>query len=761
MGSVHHRVPAIYPKISLGFRALPPLEHLLSDKEDLKSAIVAKITRLRGTMRSGIFRLCLTVMGMSLLVSATSDAVTLEKADVDSYLSNKYMIGDINPSVPVWPLFARDAASASEKPRLIGYAFESIDFEPVRGYGGKPINILVAITTDGHFLLSKLIDHREPLFRSEEGIAKLTEFASQYVGITVRHETHLQNFRAKTSHDDKRAYLHGVQAGTVTATAIDRTILQSAASVARAHEDVAKAGNMLGDANSVAFTKGSMSSAAIKPLSWEQLLSRRMVEPMALTRAQIEKAFAGTRAAGADKAAASRPDELALQFHVALASLPQIGRNLLDEDGWKLLVANMRDSQALVISESGPLFKMMYESQRIVDDLPFVLKQDGRTMTLRSIAYDKGLVVPGYPTTTRPYFLIVDSATPLDPSRPFDLSFRIGRRFGTFPNQIAYVEFAMPYQFHGWRAAWSNSLDADWLEAWGKRSVEIAVLLAGLLVLSIALLRQRATAASGRRLRTFRIVYLLFTLGFIGWYAQGQLSIVNITASMDALATGNDVSFLLADPMTVILWIFVGITLLVWGRGTFCGWLCPFGAFQELVSLIARKCGVKPRRLRSSIDRKLKWVKYLVLAGVISTLWLAPAATELAVEVEPFKTAISLYFARDWPYLVWAIGVLGLSVFVYRGYCRYICPLGAALAVFDPLRRWGWIARREACGTPCQTCRHRCEYQSISPTGKVAYSECFQCLDCVAIYQDNTQCLPLIHERKQTMIRINEEKVIA
>ncbi|MEK0429831.1 MAG: hypothetical protein RL001_2358 [Pseudomonadota bacterium] len=712
-------------------------------------------------MHKVFFRLCQWGTGLLLLVCVSSShAVTLKKADIDAYLSNRYLVGDINPNVPVWPLFARDSGT-NEKPKLIGYALESVDFEPVRGYGGKPINILVAIDTEGNFLLSKLIDHREPLFRSEVGSAKLDGYASQYVGITVNHEVHLQNFLSKTSHDEKRAYFHGVQAGTVSATAMDRAIMQAAASVARAHEDAAKTGHILGEGDSVALTKGNLRNIDVKPLSWEQLLSRRMVEPLALTRGQIEKAFAGTRAAGADKAAADKPDEVALHFHVALANLPQIGRNLLGDEGWRLLVANMRESQALVITESGPLYKMMYESQRIVEDLPFVLKQDGKPITLRSIAYDKGLLVPGYPDRVRAHVLIVDSATPLDTAKPFELNFRIGRRFGTFPNQVAYVEFPMPYRFHGWRVGVSNLLDADWVEAWGKRSVDIAVLLAGLAVLSIALLRQRMTASSVRRLKTFRVAYLLFTLGFIGWYAQGQLSIVNITASVDALVTGNDLSFLLADPMTVILWIFVGFTLLIWGRGTFCGWLCPFGAFQELVSLVTARLGLKRRRLRAGIDRNLKWLKYLVLTGVLATIWLVPSSTELAVEVEPFKTAISLYFARDWPYVAWAVGLLALSVFVYRGYCRYICPLGAALAVFNPLRRWGWIARRDACGTPCQTCRHRCEFQSITPAGKVAYSECFQCLDCVAIYHDDTQCLPLIQERKRKVIHLHEERIAA
>ncbi len=361
-----------------------------------------------------------------------------------------------------------------------------------------------------------------------------------------------------------------------------------------------------------------------------------------------------------------------------------------------------------MISESGPLSKMLYESIRIADEIPYVVEQDGKPIKLRSMAYDKGLNVPGYPSATRAHFLIVDTATPLNPARPFDLRFKIGRRFGTFPNQLIYVEFPIPYTFHGVRASVSALLDAEWVEIWSKRAVDIGVLVTGLLVLSIALIRQRSTSANASRLSVFRLIYLLFTLIVIGWIFQGQLSIVNITASLDAIVTGNDLSFLLTDPITVILWIFVAVTFFVWGRGTFCGWLCPFGAFQELVSLVVQKLGIKPRRLHSSLDAKLKRIKYVVLVAVVGSIWVLPNTTELAVEVEPFKTAISLYFLRDWPFVVWAVSLLVLSVFVYRGYCRYICPLGAALAALNPLRRWGWIARREECGTHCQTFRRRC-----------------------------------------------------
>ncbi len=293
------------------------------------------------------------------------------------------------------------------------------------------------------------------------------------------------------------------------------------------------------------------------------------------------------------------------------------------------------------------------------------------------------------------------------------------------------------------------SAEPDWVGQWRERRTEIAVVLTALALLAVALLAQQRFSANPRRLRVLRTLYLLFTLGFIGWTAQGQLTIVNVTAGIESLVAGDDLSFLMNDPVSVILWLFTGVTLLVWGRGTFCGWLCPFGALQELVSLVSTAVGIRQRRLKAALDAKLKWIKYVLLAMIIVSLFVAPTFASWAVEIEPFKTAISLYFMRSWPYVLWAGACIALTVFVYRGYCRYICPLGAALASVSLLRAWAWLPRRAECGTPCQSCRHRCEYQAIEQSGKINYRECFQCLDCVSIYQDEQRCLPLIQQKKR------------
>ena len=700
----------------------------------------------RTSLRRLIEWAALLVLAWVLAAASGVHAGVLEKAALEKVFGPALVVGEKNAGLPVWPLFARQESRLE----LRGYVFESLDFERVRGYSGKPINLLVAIDPAGTFLDVRLLGHDEPFFTSAAGTAVLNTFAAQYQGLSIHHRIEIFGHKARTSRDAASAKLHGVAAGTVTVKAMDASILESATSVARAHIAALEAGGAGGlNAAPASGARSTRLSERHTPLRWQELVDRGAVQSLSLTRGRIESAFAGTRAAGADKRAATAPDEAVLSFHTAFVSIPKIGRNLLDSAGWRQLNANLRRaSHALLVTETGPLAKMAYESQRVQQEVPFVLKQGGRELRLRAMAYDTALAVPGYPQDQRAHLLLVDAATPLDPLQPFDLSFRLQRRWGSFPDQLAQADFALGYQLPD-AAAWTSaSYEPAWFAVWRERAWEIAALVVALAVLVVALARQQWLSTSQRRLDQFRIGYLLFTLFFIGWYAQGQISVINITASAEALAAGGDLTFFLTDPITVLLWLFVGGTLLVWGRGTFCGWLCPFGALQELISVVTRRLGLRPLRVRAAMDVRLKRVKYGVLAVVLGSVFLTPAFAPGAAEIEPFKTAISAYFVRDWPYVLWAVMCLGLSVFVYRGYCRYICPLGAALAATDLLRRWAWIPRRNECGTPCQSCRHRCDYQAIEPIGKVIYAECFQCLDCVAIHHDDTRCLPLIQNLK-------------
>lgn len=71
------------------------------------------------------------------------------------------------------------------------------------------------------------------------------------------------------------------------------------------------------------------------------------------------------------------------------------------------------------------------------------------------------------------------------------------------------------------------------------------------------------------------------------------------------------------------------------------------------------------------------------------------------------------------------------------------------MAIGGLIRGRDWIARRVECGSPCQLCKVKCNYGAIEKSGKIAYDECFQCLDCVTIHNDDAQCVPLIIAAKR------------
>lgn len=170
----------------------------------------------------------------------------------------------------------------------------------------------------------------------------------------------------------------------------------------------------------------------------------------------------------------------------------------------------------------------------------------------------------------------------------------------------------------------------------------------------------------------------------------------------------------------------------------------------------------------------IKYIIFLILFGVsLHSLELA----ERLAEVEPFKTVIVLKFIRDWPYVLLALALLAPCLFVERFYCRYLCPLGAALAIPARIRMFDWLKRyRRQCGNPCQVCANECMVQAIHPEGQINPNECLYCLHCQERYYDDQVCPVVVKKRgrlerqqamssgnsaelaKQILIDIREEK---
>ncbi|MCB1725133.1 MAG: 4Fe-4S binding protein [Gammaproteobacteria bacterium] len=292
-----------------------------------------------------------------------------------------------------------------------------------------------------------------------------------------------------------------------------------------------------------------------------------------------------------------------------------------------------------------------------------------------------------------------------------------------------------------------------WMTSWQERIGRIAVLVVGLVLLLCILLFQDWLARHPTFLLRVRTLYLLFTLFFVGAYGYAQLSIVNVFTFIGSLLGGFRWESFLLDPMMFLLWGFVTVTILLWGRGVYCGWLCPFGALQELLYRAGQRLGIRGRELPTVVHERLLALKYVVLIGLFGLFLQSLVLAERYAEVEPFKTVFALHFAREWPFVVYALVLLVLGLFIRKAFCRYLCPLGAALTFPSRFRIFDWLRRRKECGRPCQTCARECEVQAIRPTGEIVDTECHYCLDCQVTYWNDQRCPPLVERRKKAEVK--------
>jgi NosR/NirI family nitrous oxide reductase transcriptional regulator len=154
------------------------------------------------------------------------------------------------------------------------------------------------------------------------------------------------------------------------------------------------------------------------------------------------------------------------------------------------------------------------------------------------------------------------------------------------------------------------------------------------------------------------------------------------------------------------------------GRGAYCGWLCPFGALQELTNQIARKLRIPQWTLPWGLHERLWPIKYMIFLGLFGVSLMSIEQAEHLAEVEPFKTAIVLKFVRAWPFVAYALALLAAGLFVERFYCRYLCPLGAALAIPARMRMFDWLKRYKRMRQPLPDLRHRMPGAGDPPDGR-------------------------------------------
>jgi NosR/NirI family nitrous oxide reductase transcriptional regulator len=664
------------------------------------------------------------------LLAAPASAGVLTQADLQRHFPDALRIEAKDAKVPVWPIVKLDGPTET----VVAYAFESIDLAPIPGFTGSPFNLLIALDRHGEFLEVRVLSQHEPVFVDGLGVEPLFRFVEQYKGRRLQQAIRVAHGARRAGSDE----LDGITKATASIRILNETALSAALQVARAKLGFA--------AGSGAREAAKVRDVVFEAMDWRALLAKGYVARLHASNAEVEALFRGSIGEGAD-AAAAQPGDTASELWLAYLNVPTVGRNLLGEARWRELMARLQPGQhALLVASSG---RLGFGGESFVrGGVPerLAVRQNELPIELRDLDVELNeLKIVGAPEFNEIAACRIIAQAGFDPAQPWQLVQRIERQKGmVWPERVSRelaADYRLPERFF---TLPESAETRAWKGLWQNRAGDLALLGALFAVLAAALFAQRHLVAQPAWLTAFRWAVLATTLVYVGWIAQGQLSIVNLAGPLTALVQGRDLGFVLYDPVTLAVAGFTLLTLLVWGRGTFCGWLCPFGALQEFVGKAAQRLRLPQLKVPERIDRRLGRIKYALLAAILAAAAFTPALADRLVEAEPFKTAITLGFDRSGPALWYALVTLALGAFVYKGYCRWLCPLGAALAVLARTRRWNWLPRRAECGQPCQRCRHACEYQAIEENGAIRYADCFQCLDCVAIHDDRQRCVPLI-----------------
>ena len=667
------------------------------------------------------------------LWSLAAQAGALQRADLERLFPQPFILGEKDDVLPIWPIFKQNGTSDD----LVAYVFESIDLAPVPGFSGTPINLLVALTPEGNFLEVRVLSHHEPVFVDGLGPEPLFDFVKQYAGKSLKQPIKVGAPGANAgAADSAAAIINGVAKATASVRIVNESLLAAGLEVARAKLGFAEGR----DPSRAARVRADV----FEKLDWRGLVERGYVKHYRVSNAESEIPFVGTVAAGLDPEVRSNPDGVFIDLWIGELDAPSVGRNLLDEATFKRLIADLDGRHALLVVSTGRL--SFLDDDFVSGSVPtrMALRQADAPVEIRDFAWRRPLTAHDMPQGDVSV-LTIKTLTGWDPANPAEFSLRATREKGQILPERIHHDFVFSFSVPGDLLALPPSESAKGFSGvWLDRRVDVAILAVSLFVLTVALAMQRAVTGSARAFAIFRRGFLVFTLFFIGWWAQAQLSIVTLIGLARAAKGEGGLAFLLYDPPSLLLWFFTLGSLIIWGRGTFCGWLCPFGALQEFAGDFARFFRVPQWRLRGRLEERLRLLKYGALAAILSAAFASSALAEHLAEIEPFKTAITLVFMRTLPFVLYAGGLLVGGLFVYKFFCRFLCPLGAALALVGLARKWDWIARRVECGDPCQLCKAKCRYNAIKPSGEIIYHECFQCMDCVVIHNDRKQCVPLV-----------------
>ena len=633
------------------------------------------------------------------------------------------------------PAGSPPVAAVRDGDSVQGWLFSTFETVNPRGYSGEPFDIIVGLDHAGRITGSAVLELHEPM-----------------VGPSLIPQTKLEDlFEGLRNLDVRRPVrftgrgVDGVRGATISATLTYNAIVLSARKMARIQ-------GLLGEEEDTGPFQ--LDVDRYEPRSWQDLLDWGGVVGGEFTTADL--GITGDT---------DRPEESVLSFYAALATPAEVGRNLFGGQWFNHHISQIGyGDQLLAVLGSGRISWRGNAVRRTgqYDRIRLIQGERSFDFTKSESLTATAVRAEGRPLFSETGLFRIPREWKFDPLEPWTIELRIPPEAGggsvdlayTLPQELiggdpialedaglrpvqtAYFGFVRTSALEGWQRVWAEHDEA------------IMGLVLLLTVLSVLVGWPDAISRSRRVHLWARLIFLAVVIGWLGWVANAQLTIVNVLTYAQAVFTGGWTSFLY-EPLIVIIAGYTLVSLVLLGRGVFCGWLCPFGALQELLARLARAIRLPTLPITETANERLWALKYVVLAVLVgSTLTQGMGTTQALAEVEPFKTAITLRFDRSLPYVLYAGVLLALGLFVERFYCRFLCPLGAAAAVLGKVRIFGNLARRAECGNPCRLCERACPVQAIEASGAINMNECFQCLDCQVEYHDDRRCPPLVRLRR-------------
>jgi ferredoxin len=222
--------------------------------------------------------------------------------------------------------------------------------------------------------------------------------------------------------------------------------------------------------------------------------------------------------------------------------------------------------------------------------------------------------------------------------------------------------------------------------------------------------------------RRFRTIFLLLSLLYFGFYSSGCPCMISSFQSLILLLLGEKVVWV------SIIWI-VGLLFLSYFFGRiWCGWVCHLGALQEFL--------YKPGKLKVTLSRSVQKIFRIVraVAFIALILQLIYTRTNLFIKIDPFKVAFNLFSTNITGYVLLAVLIIS-SFFIYRPFCRSLCPVGLFLGWLSYIPGASALQIGAACKS-CKKCMKQCDYQAISlelGSYQLKNDDCIRCGDCIDV----------------------------